>query len=876
MSSINCKIQRKLSVFISSRMSGRYDFIRRELAFLLINTDLFDVFIYEDSGAGSENNIDSYIEELKRSDAVIFMVDNKDDVSDAVLKEERTAKENGLRRIYIFCNQDSKEHTQMQESLKDKYGAKYEETPSFREMPERAYLSILQDIISIYRRKTPPHSSGDDILPRLPDTPSSPEPAKYPSAPKCLADYLAGFQVQDIDCSDVKAMAFLEVVIRRKSFAENFTRESFMKYAETLITGRENISDFLKLRFEAVCNFYQGSIEAATESERKALSEGMNNASVPDWMIMDTAIDLRNMARSIKSYELIGQAQECINQRGRVHYPILDRFDDSISKYMLEDYEAKFTMSPYTIRLGSNFYDIIKSIADIFWLSLHNGSFSHIELTRRRMTNMLTMINNIYDDHQSKAELIRLLCLDGGDMKKLDSFMRTYHSDTDMLSPEEASEILRCIRLIPDADYARARLFGFMAKFGYYCTDTEFEHTAEELAREAMLWAEHGGRDYDSSENIFRFYGGTWRRNRANETLDFAVTALEHLRNPVYYEHILDLLRAFDFREASPERVRNIIGLLAGDAGHPKVQDIIANIGILCPEMRGMISSGLENTAPEFLRENYAWSLYVHEHRILPEDYITSIIDIVSIRNQEALQGTYISSRPLDPIKRFIWDGVNITDKDRKRVIDCLAETLSNPVQDIDMKICSCEILTLLGEDAVKSIPDNQEAYCSGHPDMLKKSLPVMLEYAYVLMMSLCRSNTSEATELLFMNPDYEDSTIIKLLSISLNFLRSKHSDSMADVIMAFVLSSTVRYEKDIHFLAVLCLLELTKNMKYRHTALKKLAAYMDCGQAEIRANIVSGVAYIKDKQTEYIMQKAYTDNNYLVRRSALAEKGDK
>lgn len=391
MSSINCKIQRKLSVFISSRMSGRYDFIRRELAFLLINTDLFDVFIYEDSGAGSENNIDSYIEELKRSDAVIFMVDNKDDVSDAVLNEERTAKENGLRRIYIFCNQDSKEHTQMQESLKDKYGAKYEETPSFREMPERAYLSILQDIISIYRRKTPPHSSGDDIPPRLPDTPSSPEPVKYPSAPKCLADYLAGFQVQDID-----------------------------------------------------------------------------------------------------------------------------------------------------------------------------------------------------------------------------------------------------------------------------------------------------------------------------------------------------------------------------------------------------------------------------------------------------------------------------------------------------MKICACEILTLLGEDAVKSIPDNREAYCSGHPDMLKKSLPVMLEYVYVLMMSLCRSNTSEATELLFMNPDYEASTIMKLLSISLNFLRSKHSDSIADVIMAFVLSSTVRNEKDIHFLAVLCLLELTKNMKYRHTALKKLAAYMDCGQAEIRVNIVSGVAYIKDKQTEYIMQKAYTDNNYLVRRSALAEKGDK
>ena len=118
-------IEHKLRVFISSKCGGKYTIARKSLQKLLEVTGLIETYVFETDPASSEDTQSAYLEYVDGSNLCIFLVDNADGVPPAVLSEEKRAKDKHLRLIYLFCDENKKEPTPMQEEIRKKLSQKY-------------------------------------------------------------------------------------------------------------------------------------------------------------------------------------------------------------------------------------------------------------------------------------------------------------------------------------------------------------------------------------------------------------------------------------------------------------------------------------------------------------------------------------------------------------------------------------------------------------------------------------------------------------------------------------------------------------------------------------------------------------------------------
>ena len=110
----------------------------------------------------------------------------------------------------------------------------------------------------------------------------------------------------------------------------------------------------------------------------------------------------------------------------------------------------------------------------------------------------------------------------------------------------------------------------------------------------------------------------------------------------------------------------------------------------------------------------------------------------------------------------------------------------------------------------------------------------------------------------------------MKYLSTSLEKSSLNLPIEVISSILQLSISLLSNNERDIRFLAVKCLIELTHS-KYQEIALKQLSFCMDSGSSDIRIAIISRIKQIQDNSSirDHIIQKALTDNNFLVREIA-------
>lgn len=142
------EIEHKLRVFISSKCGGKYSVARKALKAWLAATGLIEVYAFETEPASSEDTISAYLEYVDESNLCIFLIDNQDGATPAVLSEEKRAKDKGLRLLYLFCDETKKEETPMQQEIKDNMTQKYYVVHEFSDIVEKAYISVLQDLIA--------------------------------------------------------------------------------------------------------------------------------------------------------------------------------------------------------------------------------------------------------------------------------------------------------------------------------------------------------------------------------------------------------------------------------------------------------------------------------------------------------------------------------------------------------------------------------------------------------------------------------------------------------------------------------------------------------------------------------------------------------
>lgn len=113
---------KKLKVFISSICGEeKYDRVRHELKRAIEDTNLAEVYTFEETGASTLSAEEHYIWELKDSDICIFLIDNKDGVRSGVQKEIDIAKNIILNHYIIFAMNIRKKRQYWNKALQEQH-----------------------------------------------------------------------------------------------------------------------------------------------------------------------------------------------------------------------------------------------------------------------------------------------------------------------------------------------------------------------------------------------------------------------------------------------------------------------------------------------------------------------------------------------------------------------------------------------------------------------------------------------------------------------------------------------------------------------------------------------------------------------------------
>ena len=146
-------IEHKVSIFISSKCGEKYEIMRKALKQLLLETGLTEVYCFETEPSSSENMPSAYLQHVDWSQLLVLIVDNKDDISIATMSEFKRARELGIRILAVFCDEYSKVKTQVEQDIIDQNLCKFSTVSKFSDIAQMAYKSVMQDVISVYRKK---------------------------------------------------------------------------------------------------------------------------------------------------------------------------------------------------------------------------------------------------------------------------------------------------------------------------------------------------------------------------------------------------------------------------------------------------------------------------------------------------------------------------------------------------------------------------------------------------------------------------------------------------------------------------------------------------------------------------------------------------
>lgn len=334
-------IEHKLRVFISSKCGGKYTIARKALRKLLEATGLVEAYVFEAEPASSEDTQSAYLDYVDGSNLCIFLVDNKDGVPPAVLSEEKRAKDKQLRLLYLFCDENQKEPTPMQEAIKASSSQKYLTVHEFADIVSAAYDSVMQDVIAVYKRK---EDAADEIGAEKKEEDS--EGKRISSETNMLSGssfsefaFVSDVLTEKILYTDPARKeperTALEMLLadqlRTVLFRKPFDEESIDKICDEVLKENEGtLSEILKLRYQAQKKYYCAKYDESLALLQKAIAISIEEQSVPLWISNDIAVDIRHIQVWIdernNQITLKNQGQQYIDaSKEPVYFPYLDR-----------------------------------------------------------------------------------------------------------------------------------------------------------------------------------------------------------------------------------------------------------------------------------------------------------------------------------------------------------------------------------------------------------------------------------------------------------------------------------------------------------------------------------------------------------------------
>lgn len=905
-------IERKLTVFISSKIDERYKPIRHALKTLLMETGLVSSVYAFEQEASSQNTQGAYLSEVSQSDLCIFLVDNADGVSDAVYKEHKQAISTGIHRLYFFCDETTKEEIPLHSELRQSGETIYRTIHEFAEVPKVAYERAIQDLLDWYRKRADDLGSVTDITSDIQPTAEAHTFqagssitfdknifARYSSnniLVRVLNPYGEKLFPHENDSStscDNLCADFLRMVIGRKAFSI----DAFLQLKDAVLSAHvaiNDIADMLRIRFDAIAEFFSGNLDACLTKIYEAYTL-IKNKSVPEWLVNDIAIDMRNISNMIdqtkNQMQFKSDGQEILDQSTEtVYYPLMDRLTVNQKSKLLKEHFEMLMESPYTNRMGimNGAFD---DIASCFNIAVRFGSLTNIRTTCNRYAEILFTKYVDCKDVRLFCELARMYILDQDD-NSLGKVVRAYRNSVDAVTVDDIEVFIKSIETV-QFKYKRFKSVCLLIEyFGYYMSNEQYKRQEDNFFIQSNAWFE----DADSrivSTGYFILRTALSIIGRTDNMLLLEL-ALAFFSKGIwrFCDDALKILKHIDYAKCTEEiqtrvmeQLNNILTMKELASNTQLNNAIIAYCKTATIDI-STLDSAVKEKNPTFYNGIYDLEIGLDNN---PQVHLDEYIKEARQRIMPNESGVYYSSYSYNPcdIIRNILKAENIRLEANKisEMVILIQDTIINENNQSDAKEGALLLAIYLRnsypahgawEQFAQIIMVHEAKITNARfNSFIEGSSPNVIRCCYLLLkISLgCTSFEEVAIGFATMS-SYSERDFIRSLSYLDNYLSDVEIDmvdnSILGIILNFVLSVNEDKHSDTLYYAIIAIIELLHAKSYATAALIRLSHLMANADSNMKILIlrkISKMEYIKTDIGKHILQIGRTSNHYYVKK---------
>lgn len=903
----------KIQVFISSACGDepekqKYNFVREALKTLIESTGFAKTYVFESEGGSITPAGHHYISALEDCDVCIFLIDNRDGISPGTQKEIDVATKHGIKSMFYFCDQFSKDETPLQKSLKGVTYAKSVTVHDFKDLIKSCAIDLMNDLVLIYkhyckgrlgwRDDGTDEQSGDIENMKLSiHTNNVVQKDLLANIDNCIQYFtklILGHSFDEVEKTgriDKLCVAFLPVLLEGASYSE----ENFNALLSEI--EKQQSSQFysvVKKRHEAIRAYYVGDQKGCIEKLKGALQLAKQNG-LDEWFIKDILIDLRNQnafyKESQNTYSLDEMYQQELNNSSTLlYYPLLDRFDRDYYEGIIEEVVKYKMQAPGTVSLGHGLGKHIRSLAGTYVLAMYNGSLTHIHLLYERIKYMAFYCATRYSNWSIKKLLLKATIIDGKE-KEIDGVIRCFDDLRSKMDAKDAEDIYSFADNHPIA-YRQfiAKLQAFRVT-AYYMDNTVFERTWAELNRMILQWVEDEKSIFVTGSHIFSALDDTHLRIPQDQLIEIVCSCITQNKRRFYDDIFKLIYRGIDLDHASIESASNLLEVIIGVVKNPDervhIHTIEPTLYTLRKKFRYLteeLDQAIAVEMPDFYNGTYCLETTDNEDADMPSFLSKYITEIQKDNETQGQNGRFFgrANQSHITIKNILkQSSVVFSNNLIDSAFESTCETLLRENQTIEAKMDAIELLVYL----IKSRPRMLSVHRQKTAQLLA-SKP-QIEAAKAMMTNLGETNLRLSALLLYhclgenitigilnalVDIGDDDLSNRKASKAFLNYLEASAAPVSDTLLENIILQKTIVWcansDLDIRWNAVQILFLLLRNADNKNIICNQLVRRMDADNVYIKNKILRNACQLKkiDPETlNYIIEKAAVDANYLV-----------
>ncbi|MBU3183250.1 hypothetical protein [Clostridium estertheticum] len=904
------KVQDKIKVFVSSRCGQQnYDTVRTKVKSLIEGTTLATVYLFEDGTASTQSAQQEYLYAVDDSDICLFLIDNADGVSDAVLREINRAKGQEKKSLYLFCKERQKKATQIQNELMGAKGARYSEINRFDDFILKGYTSLINDITTVYKNyckgRLADREFENNTLSII-----EMEAVASESLDKQLLkgidqskEYMSSFifkhsrEKNETSKLDISCKEFLQVLLGDKQIREFNTS---LLLEELKNKQSKSLYQVVEFRWMAIQSYFSNDLKSSRQYMQQALESAYTNL-LPKWFINDILIDLRNLnivENVIENrYTLASKEQIELDKSNEVlFYPVLDRLEKEYNQKLIEQNFKNKTESHYITHFGNNIDSYTDLITNVFVVALFNGSLTQILRTIDRLKSMAFSLCEQYGDWKFRILLLKLSMINGGS-KDNDRIISTFNEILGKMNATDAISIYEMASSIPLLHKKLITKFEIFKQLGYYFSDNDYHKISKELIEEINKWIYDDNKIINLGDYIFKLFQSNYLRLDNTEIVNVCCKIFQ-TKCRRWYNNVFKLIAFMGIINVNDEIVKELISefikIINNDEEKNNCYELEGAIISVCKSNTNLtkeLGQIVSEKMPKFYSTTYSLEVLTHTIEGSGMHIQRYLEDIRKQNETQGLNGVYLgyTDNPYLIIINIIRN--NNLDLDCRLTNDIeivIMDTLLSPKQTVTAKINAIQLLIFLKNfkfkanydfnKVVNDLVENEEIVEMGFVDAyLEKRSKLSLKFNFLLL-KLCFGAVSDEQVLgiISVYSNQDDSEKIESLKAITNLMDNNYSNIIDErklyIFVQYVLGFCSTKSHDIRFNAVKALLKIC-TQKTSKVIMTQLSKIMDIDSAPIKfliLNDISNLTQYNEEIAALILQKAKVDNHFLVRAKAL------